>query len=68
MKKEPVLSATLKRRGLQKRSVGARRIPVKTRKDKSLVDEMLGIAELRSPAPGTDPLYDNLHARLVTHR
>jgi hypothetical protein len=66
MKKEPVLSATLKRRGLQKRSVGARRIPVKTRK--SLVDEMLGIAELRSPAPGTDPLYDTLHARLVTHR
>ena len=68
MKKATVLSGTLKRRGLQNRSVGARRIPVKTRKDKSLVDEMLGIAELRSPAPGTDPLYDILHARLVTHR
>lgn len=35
---------------------------------KSLVDEMLGSAELRRPAPGRDPLYDALHDRLVAGR
>jgi hypothetical protein len=68
MKKATVLSAAMSRRVLQKRPVGARRIPVQPRKDASLVDEMLGIAELRLPVPGTDPHYDTLQARLVTHR
>lgn len=31
----------------------------------SLVDEMLGSAELRDVQPGTDPLYDALHARHI---
>lgn len=35
---------------------------------KSLVDEMLGSAELRRPAAGRDPLYDALHARQVARR
>ncbi len=32
----------------------------------SLVDEMLGSAELRTMKRGRDPLYDALHARHVT--
>jgi hypothetical protein len=35
---------------------------------RSLVDEMVGSAELRSLAPGTDPLFDALHRRYITPR
>lgn len=35
---------------------------------KSLVDEMLGSAELRRPARGRDPLYDALHTRHIAGR
>lgn len=35
---------------------------------KSLVDEMLGSAELRRPIPGRDPLFDALHGRYVAGR
>lgn len=35
------------------------------RSDGSLVDEMLGSAELREVPPGADPLYDALHARHI---
>jgi hypothetical protein len=38
------------------------------RTTKSLVDEMLGSAELRRPAPGRDPLFDALHDRYVAPR
>ena len=34
----------------------------------SLVDEMLGCAELRTAEPGRDPLYDALHARHIVRR
>lgn len=34
----------------------------------SLVDEMIGCAELRSLEPGVDPLYDALHARHIARR
>jgi hypothetical protein len=34
----------------------------------SLVDEMLGCAELRSVEPGRDPLYDALHAHHIARR
>ena len=34
----------------------------------SLVDEMLGCAELRNVEPGRDPLYDALHARHIALR
>ena len=34
----------------------------------SLVDEMLGCAELRSVEHGRDPLYDALHARHIARR
>ena len=34
----------------------------------SLVDEMLGCAELRTVDPGRDPLYDALHARHIQGR
>ncbi len=33
--------------------------------DGSLVDEMLGSGELRSVKRGADPLYDELHRRLI---
>ena len=68
MKKTTVLSAARKARGRPNRSVGVRRTPAETRRKKSLVDEMLGIAELRAPSPGTDLLYDALHARHVALR
>ncbi len=32
-------------------------------KQKGIVASMVGIASLRSPAPGTDPLYDALQAK-----
>lgn len=35
---------------------------------KSLVDEMLGSAELRRPARGRDPLFDALHDRHIAGR
>ncbi|MBM3599084.1 MAG: hypothetical protein FJX35_12760 [Alphaproteobacteria bacterium] len=35
---------------------------------RSLVDEMLGSAELRGLDRGADPLYDALHDRLIGHR
>lgn len=35
---------------------------------RSAVDEMIGSAELRGVAPGTDPLFDALHARHVAAR
>lgn len=35
---------------------------------RSLVDEMLGSAELRTGVRGRDPLYDALHARHVGRR
>ncbi|MGH8566316.1 MAG: DUF6364 family protein [Gammaproteobacteria bacterium] len=34
----------------------------------SLVDEMLGCAELRSVEPGRDPLYDALHSSHIARR
>ncbi len=34
----------------------------------SLVDEVLGCAELRTVDPGRDPLYDALHARHIARR
>jgi hypothetical protein len=34
----------------------------------SLVDQMLGSGELRSPPPGADPLFDVLHARHIAPR
>ena len=68
MNKSTGLTLAPKAPGRTKRPAGARRTPVVARKPKSLVDEMLGIAELRSSAPGADPLYDTLLARLATHR
>ena len=35
------------------------------RAGRSLVDDMLGSAELRKVEPGTDPLFDALHARHI---
>lgn len=32
---------------------------------RSLVDEMIGSAELRGSVPSTDPLFDALHARYI---
>ncbi len=34
----------------------------------SLVDEMIGCAELRPVEPGRDPLYDALHGRHIQGR
>ncbi|OOO02550.1 MAG: hypothetical protein USCGTAYLOR_01244 [Chromatiales bacterium USCg_Taylor] len=34
----------------------------------SLVDKMLGCAELRTVEPGRNPLYDALHARHIARR
>jgi uncharacterized protein DUF6364 len=34
----------------------------------SLVDEMLGCAELRTVEPGRDPLYDALHSLHIARR
>ena len=34
----------------------------------SRVDAMVGAAELREPAPGSDPLYDALRARHISRR
>ena len=68
MKKPATLAFAPKADVRRKRPARARRTPVGVRKPKSLVDEMLGIAELRAPSPGSDPLYDTLHARLVTRR
>jgi len=39
-----------------------------TRSKESLVDSMIGCAELRTPAPGTDPLHDALRAKFLDHR
>lgn len=36
--------------------------------DGSLVDEMLGSGELRTVERGEDPLYDELHRRLIARR
>lgn len=36
--------------------------------ERSVVDEMIGSAELRSVEPGTDPLFDALHARYIATR
>ena len=55
-------------RGRTKQPAGARRAAIAARNPKSLVDEMLGIAELRAPAPGSDPLYNALHTRHVARR
>lgn len=41
------------------------RSPGATETGASLVDEMLGCAELRSVKPGNDSLYDALHARHI---
>jgi len=30
-----------------------------------LVSAMTGIGSLKAPAPGTDPLYDSLHAKYI---
>ena len=68
MNKSTVLVLAPKGHGRTKRPGGARRTPLLARKPKSLVDEMLGIAELRAPRPGSDPLYDVLHTRLVADR
>ena len=68
MNKSTGLTLAPKAPGRTKRPADARRTPVVTRKPKSLVDEMLGIAELRAPRPGSDPLYDVLHTRLVADR
>jgi len=68
MKKATVLSGARKARGRPNGSVGVRRNSVENRSEKSLVDEMLGSAELRAPSPGTDLLYDGLHARHVALR
>ncbi|MEO6407146.1 MAG: DUF6364 family protein [Burkholderiaceae bacterium] len=38
------------------------------RAGRSLVDDMLGSAELRQAEPGTDPLFDALHARHIAAR
>jgi hypothetical protein len=34
----------------------------------SIVDEMIGIAELRDPPRGTDPLYDAIYDKHVADR
>lgn len=39
-----------------------------TESDGSLVDKMLGSAELRAFPPGDDPLYDALHSRHIARR
>ena len=44
------------------------RSPQATGSHASLVDEMLGCAELRAPKRGKDPLYDELHERLIARR
>lgn len=35
---------------------------------RSVVDDMLGCAQLRPVKPGRDPLYDALHARHIARR
>ena len=44
------------------------RSPETTGKERSLVDEMLGSAELRAVKRGRDPLYDALRERFVARR
>lgn len=44
------------------------RSPAAAEAGRSLVDEMLGSAELRTVARGRDPLYDALRARHVGRR
>lgn len=42
--------------------------PTRAPDGRSLVDEMVGSAELRSSAPGSDALFDALHARHIAPR
>ena len=68
MKNSTVLPSAPKSRSRTKRHGRGPSASAVASKRKSLVDEMLGIAELRAPAPGTDPLYDVLLVRHAARR
>ena len=71
---DPEVHARAKRTARARRTTvsglieGFLRSPQAAGQDKSLVDEMLGCSELRMVKRGRDPLYDQLHERLIARR